>query len=79
MEGWKEGRKEGYIPSPTPICGLWFPAGTLTVVGIPSARKKKMLLLYSQYFYVLYQERSPVTRHWTIVMRFVINRNQLYR
>ena len=30
MEGWKEGRKEGYIPSSTPICGLWFTAGALT-------------------------------------------------
>ena len=44
-KGWKdgrmEGRKEGYIPSFTTIRGLWFPAGTLTIVGIPPARKKK--------------------------------------
>ena len=50
MEGWKEGRKEGYIPSPTPICGLWFPAGTLTVVGIPSARKKKNAFIIQSVF-----------------------------
>ena len=37
-----------------------------------------MFLLYSQYFYVLYQECSSVTIRWTISLRFVINRRQLY-
>ena len=73
QEGWKEGRKEGiregrdeetwevseYIPG--------WSTGALTIAGIWSSKKGyKYVSLYSQYFYVLYQECSSVTIRWTI-------------
>ena len=49
-----------------PICALWF-TGALTIVGIRSSKKEyKNVFLYRQYLYVLYQECSSITIHWTI-------------
>ena len=48
MEGRKEGRKEGYIPSSPPICGLWLTAGALSIVGTPPPRKKNKYVFIIQ-------------------------------